>query len=321
MEKIKNIFFKVKNWILAMTSNLKISIGNFFVKKETAQTSKKDFNSKNIVVLLFSFVGLFVAVVLFMPTKQEIIYRETAKESPKTDGGSSSGKKKTDQPSSRLWGSPSSVAGPAQASQNNYNTSMVVSRHGGNSKLELHAGTHLRVRIVEKFITSQEAAPVLGKIMEDATTESGLSIPKDSLLYGDASYQKASGRAVIQFKKISYPSGEVRTIQANVISPDGMAGLEGSIHSDGVKNSAGQIITTFVGGLAAGSMQRDLLGNSTGGITNGLLQAASDTAKDRAQKYGESLKESREWIEVASGTECEAVIQQSFKMIESEGNQ
>ena len=198
---------------------------------------------------------------------------------------------------------------------------MVVSPHGGNSKLELHAGTHLRVRIVDKFITSQEAAPVLGKVMEDATTESGLSIPKDSLLYGDATYQKASGRAVIQFKKISYPSGEVRTIQANVISGDGMAGLEGSIHSDGVKNSAGQILTTFVGGLAAGSMQRDLLGNSTGGITNGLLQAASDTAKDRAQKYGETLKESREWIEIAAGTECEAVIQQSFKMMESEGNQ
>lgn len=321
MEKIVNFFFNLKNWILKLTKDVKNGISSFFVKKETGQTSKRDFNSKNIVILLFSFVAIFVTVALFMPTKQEIIYRETVRESPKTSSSPNSEKKKNDQPSARLWGPPSSMAGPAQASQNNYNTSMVVSPHGGNSKMALHAGTHLRVRIVDKFIVSQEASPVLGKIMEDATTESGLSIPKDSLLYGEASFHKASGRAVVQFKKISYPSGEIRTIQANIVSADGMAGLEGSIHSDGVKNSAGQIITTFVGGLAAGSMQRDLLGNSTGGITNGLLQAASDTAKDRAQKYGESLKESREWIEIAAGTECEAVIQQSFKMIESEGDQ
>lgn len=319
MEKLKQIMVQIQSWSVLLVKRIQNKVSRFFVKSETTQTSKKDFNSKNIVVLLFSFAALFVTVSLFMPTKQDIIYREVAKESPKSGTNTVTQNKKTEQPSSRLWGSPAPMVSTGQASQNNYNTAMVVSPHGGNSKTELHAGTHLRVRIVDKFITSQEAAPVLGKVMEDATTESGLSIQKDSLLYGEATYQKASGRAIIQFKKISYPSGEIRSIHASVIGGDGMAGLEGSVHSDGMKNSAGQVLTTFVGGLAAGSMQRDILGNSTGGVTNGLLQAVSDTAKDRAQKYGESLKESREWIEIPAGTECDAVIQHSYKMIESDG--
>ncbi len=321
MEKVKNIFISFKNWAFSLAGKTKDKVKSLFLKKESDQTSKKDFNSKNIIIFFFAFAGIFVLVTLFLPTKQEVVFREIAKESTRTVSASDdAAKKKADQPSSKLWGNPS-MAAPQQAAQTNYNTSMLVSPRGGNSKLELHAGTHLRVRIVDKFITSQEAVPVLAKVTEEATTESGLSIPKDSLLYGEASFQKSSGRAIIQFRKISYPSGGIRPIAAAVISPDGMAGLEGNVRSDSVKNSAGQIITTFVGSLAAGSMQRDLLGNSTGGITNGLLQAASDTARDRAQKYGESLKEAREWIEVSAGVECEAVIQQSYQMIESEGHQ
>jgi hypothetical protein len=62
------------------------------------------------------------------------------------------------------------------------------------------------------------------------------------------------------------------------------------------------------------------MGNSKGGISNGLLQAFSETARERAQKYGESMKDAREWIEVPAGTACDAVIQQSFKMVDSEGD-
>ncbi len=99
-----------------------------------------------------------------------------------------------------------------------------------------------------------------------------------------------------------------------------MPGLQGEVHSDSLKNSTGQFITTFVGAMAAGSLERDFMGNSKGGITNGLLQGVSETAKARAQKYGESLKEERSWIEVSGGQECEAILNQSFNMIESEVN-
>lgn len=322
MEKVNLYFSKFKILALNFLGSLKGRLKSLVWKKESNQTSKKDFNTKNIIVMFFVFAGLFVVISLFMPTKQELGYHEVSKDSSKSQikNDDTAGKKKSDQDPAKLWGSAYKPPIPQASSQNNYNTSMVVSPGGGNSKLELHAGTHLRIRIIDKFITSQEAVPVVAKVLEDATTESGLSIVKDTLIYGEASYQKTSGRALVQFKKLSYPSGEMRAISASVISSDGMPGLEGSVHSDGIKNSAGQIITTFVGGLASGSMQRDLLGNSTGGVTNGLLQAVSDTARDRAQKYGEGLKDQREWIEVSSNTDCEAIINQSFQMIESEAH-
>jgi hypothetical protein len=292
---------------------------SLFLKKSSAQTKKQDFNFRSILMLVGVFTLLFVGIVLFMPTPDQTKFHEVAKLTEMKNGDQ--GKPLPSNPGSpSLWASPSSMRSSNAGSSNSQNTPMQVLPHNGNSKLELSAGTHLRLRIVDKFIASQEPVPVMGKVIESATTESGLSIPEGALLYGEASYQKASGRAVIQFRKLSYPSGEIRNVSANVVSADGMPGLEGTVHSDRLKNSAGQFITTFVGALTAGSVQRDLMGNSQGGLQNGLLSGASEVAKNQAQKYGESLKESREWIEVGAGAECDAIIEQSYKMIESEVN-
>jgi hypothetical protein len=306
--KVIDALKKIKPWLKS-----------FFLKKASHQTTKSDFNLRNIFILVGCFILLFVGIVLYLPTPDQTKFHEVAKNQeakspdqvkpPQSNSGSAA-----------LWASPTSLKSVNVGSSNSQNTPMQVLPHNGNSKLELYAGTHLRLRIVDKFVASQEPVPVLGKVMENATTESGLSIPEGALLYGEASYQKSSGRAVIQFRKISYPSGEIRNISANVVSHDGMPGLEGVVHSDRLKNSAGQFITTFVGAVAAGSVQRDFLGNSQGGLQNGLLVGASEVAKNQAQNYGESLKESREWIEVRSGVECEAIIEQPYKMIESEVN-
>lgn len=317
MEKVKNIFDSFKN----MTIKLQNKIRTFFLKKKTSLTSKQDFDFKNISVVFFSVVGIFLILGMFMPTDDTRVFRQVAKDPPPRVDKSQ--KTETEQKSSNaasnIWGHGSSgfSTGGGGNSQINYNTSMVIGSKNGNSKTELHAGTKVRLQIIDKFVASQEGTPVIAKSVEDVTSDSGSSIPEGSLFYGEASYLKSSGRASIQFRKVSYPNGTIRDISTVAISADGLAGLEGHVKSDAVKNSAGQIITTFVGGLAAGSVERDFMGNSKGGISNGLLQAISETAKDRAQKYGESMKDAREWIEIPAGAPCEAIIQQSYKMIES----
>lgn len=297
----------------------KSRIQSLLLKKSVHQTAKRDINFRNIFILLGVFILTFVAIVLFLPNQETAKFREVTK-SLSDQSGSQVKDKPTESGSSKLWASPPSFRGGGQASGISQNTPMQVLPHNGNSKLELHAGVRLRVQIVDKFIASREPVPVLGRVVENATSESGLSIPEGSLLYGEASYQKSLGRAAIQFRKISYPSGEIRNISANVISSDGMPGVKGVVHSDALKNSGGQFISTFVSAVAAGSVQRDFMGNSRGGVENGLLVGASEVAKDRSQKYAESLKETREWIEVGSGIECEAIIAQPYKMIESEVN-
>ncbi len=324
MDKIKTILRNIKVWLMNHWDAKFIKFKSFFSETSGSEIAggslKKDLKFGNIIILASCFISILVGVVLFLPNAEEIKFRVVSVAQIKPENKDSNQKKTGEANAEKLWGSSYNYTPPASV-QANYNTSMLVLPHGGNSKLELHAGTHLRITIVDKFIASQDPVPVMAKVTEAATTDSGLSIPMGALLYGEASFQKQSGRANIAFRKLSLPSGMIRNISANAISSDGMPGLEGHVHSDGVKNSAGQIITGFVGGLAAGSMQRDLLGNSTGGISNGLLQATADTAKNQAQKYGESLKESREWIEISSGVECEAIINQSFQMIEGESVQ
>ena len=312
----------IKEKVTKFFCNTYKRIRNIFTSNESEQTGKKTIQFKNIIAVFFACVGVFVLIALFLPTEEQVSFREIAEKNatPLLDAPDNELQNEKAESASTLWGRPRVLnTEGSQQSEVNHNTSMIVSPSGGNAKLELSAGTHLRIQIADKFVASQESTPVIAKVIEDATTDSGLSIPASSLLYGEASYNAPSGRAVIHFQKISIPGGAIKTISASVVSSDGMPGLEGKIHSDSAKNSAGQIITTFVSGLAGGAMEKDFFGNSKGGITNGLLGAVSETAKERAQKYGESLKEAREWIEIQSGTECEAIIQKSFKLIESEG--
>ncbi len=195
----------------------------------------------------------------------------------------------------------------------NYNTSMIVGS-GQNAKTQLRAGERLPLRLIDNVIVSQESVPVLAELILDSVTESGLRLSAGTRFYGEASFQKGTDRAQIRFSQISLPSGKIRKIAASALSKDGQPGVIGRVFSDGAKNTAGQIITTFVGGLAQGSMETDVLGRSKGGLENGLLGAVAATAQARAQSYGEKLKAEREWIELKTGTECDAVLSGSLKL-------
>lgn len=313
---------KINESIKQFPSRALQKIKDFFIKNKTNLTTKRDVDFKNVSVVFFSIAGIFLTLGMFMPSEDNRVFRQTAKEAPpKSDTAPKSEvEQKPDSTASKIWGNGSPSRFPNSqrgTSQTNYNTPLVIGSKSGNARTELHAGTKIRLQIIDKFIASGEGTPVIAKSVEDVTSESGNSIPQGSLFYGEAVYQKSSGRAAIQFKKISYPNGSIHNIAASAIGSDGMTGLDGDVKSDAAKNSLGQVITTFVGGLAAGSVERDFMGNSKGGVSNGLLQAVSETARDRAQKYGESMKDAREWIEVQAGATCEAVIQQSYKMVET----
>ena len=156
--------------------------------------------------------------------------------------------------------------------------------------------------------------PVLAELILDSETDSGLRLAAGTRFYGDASFMKGSDRATIIFKQISLPGGQFKKINARALGKDGQSGLPGRIYSDGTKNTAGHVLISFVGGLAAGSVQTDVLGRSQGGIGNGLLTAVADTARARAQNYGEKLKAEREWIEIPSNSECDAQLTESMNL-------
>lgn len=300
-------------WIRSWLSDA----GKGFVRKSDV-SEKRELNIERIKwTALFGFV-LFIAVLLFLPSEQqtEFVQKSMPDEaaSRQVDDSSLPNNSTKSGSVNQLWGtSQSTRSGGPGPTEVNYNTSMILGSQA-NAKTRLQAGFRLPLRIMDKFIVSDEPVPVMAELLLDSETESGLKLPAGTKLYGQATFQKGTERAKISFQQASLPSGEMRQVSSSAHGKDGHPGIPGRVFSDGMKNTAGQVLTTFVGGLAAGSVQTDVFGRSTGGISNGLMVAVSETAKTRAQSYGEKLKAEREWIEVQGGTECDGVLGQAINL-------
>lgn len=288
----------------------------FFRKSEFS--SKKELNLSSFKWLGIISILVFISIVLLMPDEVPVQFTQKISQVKGGENPSFRDSEKNRAPtSSQLWAAPTreNYRGTASTNHINYNTAMVVGA-GGNAKTQLHAGLRLPLRILDKVVVSQEPVPVLAELLLDSETDSGLKLPAGSRFYGEASFARGSDRAQISFRQMSLPSGQMKPINAKALGKDGQSGVPGRVYSDGVKNTAGQIITSFVGGLAAGSVQTDAFGRSQGGIGNGLLTAVAEAAKGKAQSYGDKLKAEREWMEIPPGVECDAQLFEALNLQE-----
>lgn len=313
--EVKTNFRKILGMLLSMFSAFK----KMFIK-ENSFSDKREMNFGAFKVMAAVSILIFIGVVFLLPNEESIEFTEKidSRNKPNSNGSpSNSNDNAKGQSAEGLWSSPSvSVTAISSMNQINHNTSMILGSKNGNAKTELRAGIRLPLKILDKVTVSQESVPILAELILDSQTESGIKLPAGTKLYGEASSQKGSERVSIRFMQLSLPSGQIKKITAMALSKDGQPGVVGRVFSDGMKNTAGQVLTTFVGGLAAGSMESDILGRSKGGIENGLLGAVAATAQSKAQSYGEKLKTEREWIELKSGTECDAVLNESIRLQE-----
>ena len=293
-------------------------IKGIFVKKSDS-SEKPEVNWNSFKAIGLATVVLFVAIVLLLPNEQSVEFSTKVDPTREKNVDESNVQKDANGSDMRrvdsVWAAPRSFASSGgSGSEVNYNTSMVLGSKAGNAKTQLRAGQRLPLRILDKFIVSDSPVPVLAELILNTETDSGLKLPARTRFYGEATFGRGQERAQVRFTQISLPSGEIREISSLALGKDGQPGIPGKVFSDGTKNTAGQVITTFVAGMAAGSVETDIFGGSKGGIQNGLLSAVAATAKDRAQSYGEKLKAEREWIEVGQGAECDAALNQSLNL-------
>lgn len=296
-------------------------VSKFFVK-ESVGSKKKELQISNLKWIALSAVVLFVTVVLFMPNESNVAFSHKVIEG--SEEAHSIGKSDAPEPipqatASDLWAAPAG-RDSGTGSQVNYNTSMILGPKGGNANDQLRAGARLPVRILDKFTVSDQPVPILAELILNTKTGSGLNLPAGTRFYGEARFESGSERAKVDFNQLSLPSGEIRQISGIAAGKDGQMGIPGHVFSDGLKNTAGQLITSFIGSFAGGAMQTDVLGNSRGGVKNGLLNAVSQTAQTRAEMYGEKLKKQREWIEVPAGQEGDLILSKSLNLQEGGDN-
>lgn len=204
-----------------------------------------------------------------------------------------------------------SATGPVETNQNR-NTPMILMRGGLDSKTQMPPGSRLAVRLTERLVVASQPMPVIGVTTRDYVHEDYLAVPQGSKIFGEVSFDESSERAQMSWRSIQFPDGRERQLSAVGLGVDGHAGVEGNIHSDGLKNTIGLTLSTLIGGYFEGSMQRGTFGASEGGHENGVKNALAQTAKTRGEGFAEDLKKERKWIELDAGTECFAVLNQSF---------
>ncbi len=299
-------------------SDLGKKLSAVFFRKSILST-KYEINFKTIRTLALTFFFIFVGIVMLMPDERSVEFSEKRvppSQTKNSDSEASISPTERTGTANSLWDSPrpSIPSGAGGGTQINHNTSMILGAKSGNAKVQLRAGVRLPLRIMDKFIVSNEPVPILAELLLDATTDAGLRLPAGTRFYGEASFQKGRERATVQFRQVSLPDGQIRPAAGLAVGKDGQPGIAGRVYSDGLKNTAGSVLTTFVGGLAAGSVETDFMGRSRGGIENGLLTAVAATAKERTQSYGEKMKAEREWIEVTAGAECDVLLSDSMNL-------
>ena len=296
-----------------------------FLKEPKPFVEKRDVNWKRITQAAVSGIVILVLALLFMPSSKPKItnfHEKSAAGSPppvpQADGvtdalnQSQQGRNKPTffGGTGQDYGAPRGGSGGGSS---NKNSSMIIARSGNDGRTSLPPGSRIEVRLIEKITVSAQPVPVIGIVEKEVTQEDSLAIPQGAKVFGEASFDDGSERAQVSWKTIRLPDGRERPFSGISISQDGQAGVVGDVHSDAVKNAIGQTLTRFVAAYADGSMQRGAFGANPGGDDNGLKNAISQTAKDRADAWGQDMQKPKKWIELQAGTDCIAVLSSSFQ--------
>jgi hypothetical protein len=304
----------------SVVSKLWDKISTIFVIEPVSFSTKRRINFRGIGWLLCGFMSLFCVAVFLSPVSEEQTqsYQErTSDRGQTTVGGSATQPVSAQNPfsttgmrqGSNAYGGISDTGGGPSAS--NRNTSMIIARDNDLSTT-LPPGTKFWVKLAQPATVTNRTLPVIGVVASTVSSESSIAIPDSSQIFGEATLDTESERASIIWKSIRFPDGRSKTLSALALGADNQAGVDGSYHSDALKNTAGQLIGRFVGGVAEGAITRTPFGSSQGGVQNGLLQGAADTAKDRTDAWSEDLKKTRAWIELEAGARFQVILTQPF---------
>lgn len=304
-------------------ATFKSQLDRIIFKEPKPFVLKKEINWRAITKVGCAMVGILVVLLLLMPTPEP----EQKDFQEKADPGTTATKSSSGDALEALQAQVAAISrngvsfdylnqgssvGLSRWHERERNGPMIISRGGYDAKNQLPPGTRLAVKLLQKAVVANQGMPVIGIVSKDIVHEDYVAVPQGAKIFGEMSFDDSSDRAQVSWKTLQFPDGRERQLSGIGVSMDGQVGVEGKVHSDGFKNTAGQILTRFISAYAEGSMQKGAFGASQGGSENGLKNAVAETAKDRGEAWAEDLKKQKRWIEVGMDSEFLAVINQPF---------
>jgi len=192
--------------------------------------------------------------------------------------------------------------------QRNYSAQQVVKGSDNSGKFSLSSGSTIRVKLLNRVLSSDKRAPVKAGFTQSVTIESGIDIPEGTLVLGQSEFDEGTERLFVYFHTLVLEDGTEKAINASAMMLDGSMGLEGDYHAQTMKKQGGRMLGTFLGGLASGFKDRSIDARTgevftPGNLKNAFLNGVAESSFDQAKDYGQKMQNTSGYLEVNAGTD------------------
>jgi len=310
-------------------------IHQYFLTESDPFSQKRSFNAKSMRLFLVALLTVSVVAILFIGGSAE---RKEA-EKPMTDSeavdrmkGVSESQGKSSQMGSAAVSTGSGPGSfysdygnghkagslPMMASRQYTASQLVKPGDGGaGSGDKLPIGTTIELKLMNRVLSSDSAAPVIALVTGDVLWKDSIVIPEGTKAIGQASLDDTSQRLQIRFNTFVFPEGEEHAVSGIGLLGDGSSGLPGDYHTGETKKEIGSFISTFVGGLAEGMQDREAAGQlgitfAPGSLRNGVLGGLGQSALNQGKLYADSLGKARPYLDVPAGATFLLYLEREF---------
>ena len=195
-----------------------------------------------------------------------------------------------------------------------YSANQVIS-NGGN---DIPPGTLLKVRLVNKLISSSKNQPVIALLTKDYYHLGTLAIPRGTKLLGQSQHDEASRRIQVAFNTMVFPDQKTGSFSgiALDLDDDGSAGLKGRYSSKRPNRIFGSLLSNFVSGFAEGMQDREVSEfgevSEKGSLKNAILNGTSSTAVEHSKQFADGLRETTGTITIQPNYDFLVFIDRDF---------
>ena len=316
----------------------KISIHHYFVSATDPFSQKRRINKKSVSMMLGAVLVVSVTGILIWGGEKE---RKGTQGSPSVDASTidrikGTGQNQPGHPETAgslgmgpgqqgsfysEYGSTRFSAGRAgQGSSRQYTASQLVRAgegSGGSSGDKLPIGTLIPLKLLNRLVSSDSAAPVIALVTQNVLWKDSVVIPEGTKAIGQASLDDVSKRLQIRFNLFVFPEGEQHSASGIGLLDDGSSGIPGDYHSGETTKQMGRFAGNFVGGVASGMKERQAAGQlgiafEPGSLRNGILNGLTQSALDQGKLYADDLGKGRPFLDVSQGVTFLLYLEREF---------
>lgn len=167
-------------------------------------------------------------------------------------------------------------------------------------------------------IDTREPSLVSVLLPRGGVSDSGIEIPKDSVLMGNFAYRGGGEKVQISFARLDTPDGDSIKISAIGLDvADYTAGVRGKVFSDNSVKLASSLGLTMAASMTDVLTEREALSQfgyaeAKPTMKNALLQGISGAAKEQAGRTAEEINSKQDYVVIPKGNEVIVQLTEDF---------